>query len=198
MSTATVSNTVTALGKTFTSGRTTTADGGVIKDPTLAAAKTGGLTTRTDANTGTLTMTAGHGITTGQRLDVYWDGGARYGMTVGTVSTNSVPIDGGGGDDLPAAATAITAMVPQLETFSAETAALRGLFVGAPVPAYVVILDAADAVLKAVYVDGAADAYQWDVGSDAANPLSDDAATAYFSHGSSTASRQVTAVALVN
>ena len=78
---------------------------------TLAAAKTGTLTTRTDNTTGTLTMSAGHGITTGQTIDLYWTGGVRYGVTVGTVSTNSVPISSGSGDNLPAADAAITAVV---------------------------------------------------------------------------------------
>lgn len=81
----------------------------------LAPAKAGTLTVRTDANTGTLTMTdADHGITTGARLDLYWDGGMRRGITVGTVSGVTVPIDLGDGDDLPTVATVITAMVPTL------------------------------------------------------------------------------------
>lgn len=81
---------------------------------TLPVAKTGTLSTRTDDETGTLTMADGHGITTGQIIDVYWSGGARYGITVGTVSSNSVPIgadDSGTGDVLPAQSTAITAAV---------------------------------------------------------------------------------------
>ena len=86
----------------------------------VAAAKTGVLTTRTDANTGSLTMDTGHGITTGQRLDLYWTISSvnyqRRGLTVGTVATNAVPIDGGSGDVLPSTSQAITAMVPELFT----------------------------------------------------------------------------------
>ena len=63
------------------------------------------------AKTGTLTMAASHGITDGQIIDIYWTGGVQYGVTVGTVSTNSVPIDSGIGNDLPVADTAITAVV---------------------------------------------------------------------------------------
>ena len=52
---------------------------------TLNPAKVGALTTRTDNTTGTLTMSAGHGLLTGNRLDLYWtnaDGslGARRGI----------------------------------------------------------------------------------------------------------------------
>lgn len=86
-------------------------------DVSVTGAKTGTLTTRTDNDTGTLTMTTGHGITTGARLDLYWvENGlvkCRVGMTVGTVAGDSVPIDLGTGDNLPVATTAIFAKVPQ-------------------------------------------------------------------------------------
>lgn len=83
----------------------------------VAAANAGTLTTRTDANTGTLTMgSAGHGITTGSRISIFWDGGSRVNVVVGTVSGTSVPFDLGSGDDLPVATTVITAMNPQEES----------------------------------------------------------------------------------
>ena len=66
--------------------------------------KSGSLTTRTDDNTGTLTMAGGHGITTGQSIIVLWDGGSRT-VSAGTVAGNSVAIDGGAGQVLPDAAT---------------------------------------------------------------------------------------------
>ena len=78
---------------------------------TLDPAKTGTLSTRTSDTVGTLTMTTGHGITTGQIIDIYWSGGVRFGVTVGTVSVDSVPFSLGSGDNLPIATTAITAVV---------------------------------------------------------------------------------------
>lgn len=77
----------------------------------LPAAKSGTLSTRTSDTAGTLTMTAGHGLTDGQIIDIYWSGGVCYGATIGTVSTNSVPFTGASGDVLPAESTAITAAV---------------------------------------------------------------------------------------
>lgn len=71
-------------------------------DFALAAGNAGTLSTRTDNNTGVLTLGDGHSITTGMTVDVFWDGGVRYGMTVGTVNVNDVPIDLGAGDNLPA------------------------------------------------------------------------------------------------
>lgn len=92
---------------------TRTGSGAIGVDEDLPVAQTGTLTTRTDANTGTITMSSGsHTIATSNVVDVYWDGGVQYGVTVGTVSTTSVPIDSGSGDDLPAQDTVVT-IVPQ-------------------------------------------------------------------------------------
>jgi hypothetical protein len=88
-----------------------TNSGPIGLEDSLTAAKSGTLTTRTSDTVGTLTMAAGHGITTGQIIDIYWTGGVQYGVTVGTVATNSVPISLGDGDNLPTAATVITAVV---------------------------------------------------------------------------------------
>lgn len=75
---------------------------------TVPAAKAGTLTTRTNANTGTLTMGSGHGIQTGDIVDLYFGSGlVQRDVTVGTVSGTSVPIDGGTGDDLPTATSAV-------------------------------------------------------------------------------------------
>lgn len=90
-----------------------TNSGPIGLEDTLGAAKSGTLTTRTTNNSGTLTMAAGHGITTGQIIDIYFTGGVQRSVTVGTVATNSVPISLGIGDNLPVATTAITAVVQQ-------------------------------------------------------------------------------------
>jgi hypothetical protein len=80
----------------------------------LPAGKLGTLT-RSEVNVGVATLSTGHGIHTGDIVDVHWAGGCRYNMTA-EVSGNSVTLDGGigtidesGGDDLPA--TAATACV---------------------------------------------------------------------------------------
>ena len=79
----------------------------------IVAAQPSSLTTRTDNATGTLTMTnSGHGIVTGQKIDLYWSGGSRRFVTVGTVSGTSVPFSVGSGTNLPAALTAINVGIP--------------------------------------------------------------------------------------
>jgi hypothetical protein len=100
-----------------------------IINQTLAAGAAGTLTTRTDGFTGTLTMSPGHGITTGQRLDIYWTvTSSNFSPTgqpqtvsrvlrnclVGTVSGNSVPFTNVNnlGTSLPIATTPVIASVP--------------------------------------------------------------------------------------
>lgn len=74
----------------------------VAVELTLPVGAAGELTTRTDDDTGEITAdSAGHGITTGDTVNVYWDGGVQYGCTVGTVSGTAIPIDTGSGDNLP-------------------------------------------------------------------------------------------------
>lgn len=102
------------LGTTISASVPRESDGGDLRDISVPAGKVGQLTTRTDNETGTLTMDTGHGITTGAVIDLYWDGGARYGITVGTVSVDSVPIgadNSGTGSNLPTNLTDIVASV---------------------------------------------------------------------------------------
>ena len=105
---------VSVSGNGGSISRTTprSADGGGIKEIAVPKGYAGTLSTRTDNETGTLTLAGGHGITTAQVIDLYWSGGSRQAITVGTVSVNSVPIgadDSGVGDNLPIATTAIVA-----------------------------------------------------------------------------------------
>src|SRR4051812_43765099 len=116
--TATFQRTFQCAGLSFNTTRQVSADVAAPFSVALAAAKVGQLTTRTDNNTGVLTMAGGHGILNGDRLDVYWTGGSRRGMSVTGVSTNLVTIDLGAGDNLPTNLTNVTAMVPDVETLA--------------------------------------------------------------------------------
>jgi len=102
---------VNGMGGSIVQSVPRTCDGGSSLEVTLPAGKTGQLTTRTSGTAGTLTMTGGHGITTGAKIDIYWASGIAYSATVGTVSTNSVPFTLASGDALPTNLTAIVACV---------------------------------------------------------------------------------------
>lgn len=203
MSSASMTTEVNVIGKVIRRSLTIATDGMVVKDPAVPAAKAGALTTRTDNTTGTLTMAAGHGFGTGNRLDVYWlnaDGttGRRYGVAAGTVATNSVPISGGAGDSLPANATAITAMVPQLESFPVTAANMSALLCSAAVPATLVFRSSVPAVVASVLLTGPNGGYVWESTGGATTPFGSDVADVYLSHGDSTGAQPVSAVAMVN
>lgn len=133
--------------------KTLTGDNLVTFSKSLSAAKVGQLTTRTDANTGTLTMASGHGITTAAKVCVFWDGGMRYNVTVGTVSGLSVPIDLGGGVDLPANLTAVTVMVQNNETsgWTITGDNVNGIMAACDKPFAAIFLDSGAAVVGVMY-----------------------------------------------
>lgn len=192
------STTNTINGVTATRNVLPSGDGLVTKERTLAAAKTGTLTTRTSTTVGTLTATTGHGITTAARLDVYWAGGSRVGVVVGTVATDSIPITGGSGDDLPAAAMALTLMVPVLESFPITVANLASIICVCDAPGIAAVVDGALAALGSFRPTSSVAGAEWDSSSGITNPISANSTSVYLSHGDSTASRQIQILALVS
>jgi len=102
----TISSNVSLAGISIQSLITREAAGQISQQVELPAGKAGTLTTRTSNTVGEATLGTGHGIATGNVVDVSWDGGVRYGVTVGTVAGNVVPLtDSGNGDNLPAQGT---------------------------------------------------------------------------------------------
>ncbi len=201
MSIAFTVSTAQVVGKNFGRAVQIDTDNLVSSDPTLAAAKVGQLTTRTSASVGTLTMASGHGIITGDRLDIYWTGGTRTGVTVGTVASLSVPFTVGSGDDLPDNLTAVTAMVPSSEPFSLpDTADLNALFVGGAARCTAAFIKGASTSVANLVTGGSGVDYLWTDDSDATNPLvsQTDTATVWLSHDDSAASRQVSVVAMID
>jgi hypothetical protein len=59
------------------------------------------LSTRTDDNTGIVTVASGHGITDADTVTLFWDGGIRRGLTVTATTSTTISIDAGAGDNLP-------------------------------------------------------------------------------------------------
>jgi hypothetical protein len=177
----------TASGLSFASLVTVDSDAAIPVQLTLAAAKTGTLTTRTDDNTGELTLESGHGVTTGQRIDVYWSTGKRYGMTVGTVAALVVPIDGGAGDNLPIATTAMTAQVPEEVAFSVVGNSLKALAAYATRRSMVTLADGSSNHLNVeLDASGPDQIYTWTDQDGTTNPVSGDTLTKTFlSNGSS-------------
>lgn len=92
-----------------------TASGAIAIEETLIAGTAGVLTTRATDVAGTVTVATGHGIVTGDIIDVHWDiagvKGVAYKCTVGTVSAptgdTSIPFTLASGDVLPAQDSAV-------------------------------------------------------------------------------------------
>jgi len=100
-------------GASFNQSSTLTGDGAIVHDVSVDAGEAGDLTTRTDNDTGVVTVDdSGHSFEQDDRVDLYWDGGCRRGMSVTNVSVNAISIDGGSGDNLPTQDTDVVLIAP--------------------------------------------------------------------------------------
>lgn len=105
--TLTLSSSLTAGGASVSGSNTRTVSNQIGITPDLEAGQAGSLTTRTDADTGAITLddSATPTVTTSDLVTVFWDGGVRYNMSVTNVTGSVVTVDGGAGDNLPTALT---------------------------------------------------------------------------------------------
>jgi len=195
-----VANRITIDGVNYVDARSVTCDGSQRKAITKAAAKTGQLTTRTDNDTGVITATAGHGIVNG-RLDVYWDGGHRRGMTV-TVATNALSVDAGAGDNLPTNLTNVTLSQPQEEEFLVTGNNVAAIGARSSRRGIIVFAESDDTEVLAIvdnFDASGGGGYQWFDGSGITNPLAGAAvAKVFFSNGNSASSNEMVAAVGAN
>jgi hypothetical protein len=82
-------------------------DGVIGIEASLPAAVAGTLTTRTDDDTGVVTV-ASHSILDTDTVDVYWSGGMRKDVDVTGVTATTISINLGTGTNLPIATTPVT------------------------------------------------------------------------------------------
>lgn len=184
-----INATVGVRGETFLVARTITPPFIGSLEVVLPAAKTATLTTRTSDTAADLTGQSGHGVTTGQTLDVYWEGGCQYGCTVGTVAGLTIPISGGTGDALPIATTALTIQVPVSTNLAIPANSLSFLLVNSPVGKTVTRFRSSVPTILTAYVAklSGLDNRLWDNASGAVSPLGATAnATVLISSGSTT------------
>lgn len=188
----------TLAGIVFNSGvQALTGPGIEIVDQNIPIAWAGSLSTRTDNDTGTVTMNdAGHLITTGSRVDVYWNGGQRRGMTVGTVAGTSVPIDLGSGTNLPNQGTAIIVATAQQFAFSFSGSNIAGLACASDARGTIVICSGTVTEELSKIFSGP-DAYGWTSSDSEANPIVGDTITfIYMSHADTAIARGMRAAVL--
>lgn len=179
-------------GKKFAFADTIETEQQTVREQSIPAAKTGSLSLRSSNTAGNLTMAAGHGIATGNRLDVYWSGGCRRGVVVGSVATNLVPISGGDGDNLPAQDTAITAMVPVSEVLSISGDDIKGIAVETEAKGQFVFAQSDNTELWNRIFKADAGGDGWYDGSPDVNPLAGETLEKIFmSHGDSTKAQKI-------
>jgi hypothetical protein len=169
MSQASINVVASILGQTVPIQITRSQDGTGQWTPTVAAGKDGTLTTRTDNDTGVVTLGAGHGLVNGDKVDVFWTGGRRYGMTA-TVSGNAVTVDLGGGDNLPAASTAVIVCKRQVVNAGFDPDDVTVLLITATRRVSIVFVDAGGATLLALDL-GAGECCLWWTNSGIARPM---------------------------
>ena len=183
---------VSFAGQNYPMSVTKTTDRDLGFEETVAAAKAGTLTTRTDANTGTITLSTGHGILDADVVDVYWKVGeewfCQYQVTVGTVSGNAVPIDSGVGTDLPTTSTVVYVKKCIVKVLTITAADILAFVLHSKHPGMFVITRADNTVIFAVLVQATtADCmYTWFDGSGVASPLSNTVGKVFMSHPKTT------------
>jgi len=185
MSTARITTVAEIAGLSIQGIASREKSGGVALDPALPAAVVAALTTRTDNNTGVVTLPANHGIVNG-KIDLYWAGGVRYGMD-GIVTVNALAIDLGAGDNLPDDESAVIVSNQVAIDVDVDGDLLAALAAACPTRAHLDFQDDADASLLAVEI-AAGEVYEWHADSEVTNPLAGDVvASLKASNGEATA-----------
>src|SRR6187399_742202 len=113
-----------AGGVSIQSAAVRTGDGVIGIEATLPAAVAGTLTTRTDNDTGVVTVES-HSILDTDTVDVYWSGGMRKDVDVTAVTATTISIDAGTGTNLPIATTPVTIVKQVTINVSIDGDALR-------------------------------------------------------------------------
>lgn len=168
----------------------------------VPAAQPGELTTRTDNDTGTLTMdNADHGILTGDKIDLYFDGGVRRRVTVGTVAGTSVPIDAGAGDNLPALNSAVRACVCIQRDLVLTVANIQAVGVKCNTESQIHFMEANGTTEDLTVhleptTDGQETSYEWHNGAGASPFTGTTVAKVWLSHGDTAAAHDMTVAAL--
>jgi hypothetical protein len=180
---------VTANGTTCLGTVTKTASMGIDPiDATIAAGDVGTLT-RSDADTGVFTRTSGTAVDNSEVVDVFWEGGIRYGLTATTAGTSGqqFTLDGGAGDDLPSDAATAVYVATQV-TYPVDFAGDDVQVIGASSSQRlnVVFYDGASVILAQEIVANSAWGWASEMGID--NPFaSDDISSITVTCGSATA-----------
>lgn len=178
--------TTTIGGSSLSSSMTRSQESEQVVSLSLPAGLAGTLSTRTDDDTGVLTVATGHGITTDDTVAVFWDGGSQYNVDVTAVAATTISIDVGDGTVLPAATTAIivSKQLPHAVAFTGDS--LNVLAISCRQRASIEFFSSAPASLLR-YDMATNEGRTWVSDIDVTNPLAGDTvATVRVANGSTT------------
>jgi len=180
--------TIAACGVTVGGQVAATAIQGIEPVDTVLPVGHAGALTRSDSDTGVVTLTAGHDIVTA-KVDIHWLGGCRYNMDGVVTNTNTLTVDGGAGDNLPAAAATPVVATPAVSldvSFDGDNLVLIG--VGSVQQAHVRFVDVDTVTVGTPFLLAAGGVWGWASGLGSASPLAGNAiVAAQVSNGSATA-----------
>lgn len=167
-----------------------TTDGQIGHEVSVPAAKSGTITSHSGDPVDYVCDIPSHGFSGGEVVDVYWDGGQRYAVTVESVDGDDATLTDSadvGGDAWPADATAITVCEHVTVDTDFVGNLMEALACVCAAKAEVLFWSAADAVLLAVPLV-ASRPYTWMYGDGHTNPLAGDTvAYATVTQGSTSA-----------
>lgn len=175
-------------GVTFDQSSAPSGDGMVIVEESVAAGEEGDLTTRTDDDTGIVTVDdSGHAFVVDDKADIYWSGGCRRFMDVTAVSGAAVTIDGGSGDNLPVVDTEVTLVEPTTFEVYCDGDYVQAIFLSAAKQGQFTFATGVPAEVWSREL-GEGKAYLWETGDGVDNPLTGQFISYVFiSHSDTTA-----------
>lgn len=195
--------TVSFTGGNVNANVSTTVSGenAVQANPTVVKAQSGTLTTRTDGVSGVITLGAGHGIVTGQLVDLYWVGGKAYKATVGTVSGLLVPITAvTAGDALPALNFTISVAPRNAVAFNVIGNNMQALAASTVSSNCYFVFEQSDGTVHHVTYVTPTSPYMWASVSGVTNPIAGDTVASVFVSTDNTAAdiTDANAIAITN
>jgi hypothetical protein len=170
MPTGTITQIASIGGLSIQAATTRTDDGQIGHEVSLPVGIAGSLTTRTDGNTGIITVAEGHGVLDTDTVDVYWAAGVQYNCDVTAVTADTISIDLGVGDDLPDALTAVVVGKQSVIDTDFDGDLLAMIAASATYRCHLSFNDVGDAVLAAIEIL-AGEMWSWSSGQGVANPL---------------------------
>lgn len=188
MPTGIINKTINVAGISVSAVIQRTGEGSIGQDPvTLPAGQAGTLSTRTDNDTGVVTVAEGHGITDADTVDVYFDDGVRYGMSVTAYDSTTITVDGGAGDNLPAEDDTVIVGVRTEVNMDVDGDDIQMIVAVCDQRAHLVFQDSGPLTLAAVEIPTANEPWEWAADTAIANPLTGNAVDAVqVSNGSTT------------